>query len=307
MKVAVNPSAVAPVDMSALIRQRLSDYLVLTKPRIAVMVLITVAVGYLIAAGSNARILTLIHTLIGTGLVAGAASAWNMWIERYSDARMRRTENRPLPAGRLNHLEVVVVGTMMAVTGVNYLINALPSPAAALVAAMTFVTYVIIYTPLKQVTTWNTVIGAVPGALPPVIGYCAATGGIDWMGICLFLVLFTWQLPHFMAIAWMYRTEYAKAGHRMLPSFDPTGYRTSRAMIVWCLFLIASTLIPLFLNRFDAIYGIGALLLGIYFLASTIKFTRERTDKQARQVLKASIFYLPGIMAMILLHVFVTG
>jgi protoheme IX farnesyltransferase len=304
MKVAVSP---ATLPAAPAIRQRLADYAELTKPRIAVMVLVTVAAGYLMAAGAGARLTPLIHTLIGTGLVAAAASAWNMWIERDTDARMRRTADRPLPAGRLHHLEVVVFGTALAVTGVNYLYHSLASPAAALVAALTFVTYVAVYTPLKQVTVWNTHIGAIPGALPPVIGWCAATGTLGWDAVVLFLVLLFWQLPHFMAIAWMYRHDYGQAGHRMIPVADPTGAKTSRSMLVWCLVLIAASLLPLVLRPIDWVYLVGALLLGGYFLRSAWRFRSERTERQARQVLKASILYLPGIMGLLLVHALVTG
>ena len=222
MKLAVGPISVPAVPA---LRQRLADYVELTKPRIAVMVLVTVAAGYLAAAGSSARLLPLVHTLIGTGLVAAGASAWNMWIERASDARMRRTADRPLPAGRLHHLEAVIFGTALGVTGVNYLYHALPSPAAALVAALTFLIYVTVYTPLKSITPLNTHVGAIPGALPPVIGWCAATGTISWNAVALFAILLFWQLPHFMAIAWMYRQDYGRAGLKMIPVADPTARR----------------------------------------------------------------------------------
>jgi heme o synthase len=298
MKLAVSPTAPAVPALA----QRLADYVELTKPRIAVMVLVTVAAGYLMAAGTDARLLPLIHTLIGTGLVAGAASAWNMWVERGTDGRMRRTANRPLPAGRLHHIEVVVFGTALGVAGVNYLLHALPSPAAAVVAAITFITYVAIYTPLKTRTVFNTHIGAIPGALPPVIGWCAATGTIGWDAVALFLVLLFWQLPHFMAIAWMYRHDYARAGHRMIPCDDPTGRKTSRSMILWCVVLVAASLLPLARGRTDWVYLVGALALGAFFLRSTLRFRAERSETQARRVLKASILYLPAMMALLLVH-----
>lgn len=299
MKVAVSPTV--PVAVPA-VSQRLADYVELTKPRIAVMVLVTVAAGYLMAAGTDARLVPLLHTLIGTALVAGGASAWNMWVERGSDCRMRRTANRPLPAGRMHPLEAVVFGTALAVTGINYLYHALPSPAAALVATLSFVTYVAVYTPLKTLTVFNTHIGAIPGALPPVIGWCAATGTIGWNAVALFLVLLFWQLPHFMAIAWMYRHDYARAGHRMIPVDDPTGRKTSRAMIAWCLVLVAASLLPLGYDPMDWIYLAGALALGAFFLRSTLRFRADRTERQARQVLKASILYLPAMMALFLVH-----
>jgi heme o synthase len=304
MKVAVG-TAVPSVSAPAL-RQRLSDYVELTKPRIATMVLVTVAAGYLMAAGTSAKLLPLIHTLLGTTLVAGAASAWNMWLERVSDTRMRRTANRPLPAGRLHHLEVVVFGTALAVTGVNYLYHAV-GPMAALVAALTFVTYVAVYTPLKPLTEWNTHIGAIPGALPPVIGAAAATGTVGWDAVVLFAVILFWQLPHFMAIAWMYRKDYGQAGMKMIPVSDPTGAKTSRSMIVWCVVLIAASLLPIVLRPVDWVYLVGALVLGWFFLKCTLKFRTDRSETQARQVLKASILYLPGIMALLLMHGLVTG
>jgi heme o synthase len=304
MKVAVGPTSVAALPA---LRQRLADYVELTKPRIAVMVLITVAAGYLIAAGTNARLLPLIHTLIGTALVASGASAWNMWIERFTDARMRRTANRPLPAGRLGHLEVVCFGTFLGVTGVNYLYHALPTPGAALVAALTFVIYVAVYTPLKPLTEWNTHVGAIPGALPPVIGWCAATGTLGWDAVALFLILLFWQLPHFMSIAWMYRKDYGQAGLKMIPVADPSGAKTSRAMILWCVVLVAASLIPIARRPMDLVYLIGAILLGAFFFRSTLRFRSDRTEQQARQVLKASILYLPGVMGLFLLHAFVTG
>ncbi len=297
------------VPFSALLRQRMADYVALTKPRIAVMVLITVGAGYLMAAGVNAKFATLVHTLIGAGLVAAGASAWNMWMERDTDTRMKRTANRPLPAGRLHHLEVLVFGTFLAVTGVNYLYHAVASPYAAVVAALTFISYVAIYTPLKPVTTWNTVIGAVPGALPPVIGWYAATGEIGLGGVAVFLVIFTWQLPHFMAIAWMYRHEYAKAGHKMLPTVDESGRRTSRAMIVWAVLLILCSLLPVMHapQLADITYAVGAIFCGVLYLLSAVKFSRLRTHHQARQVLKASILYLPAIMALLMMHAYLAG
>jgi heme o synthase len=307
MKVAVQPSPTEIEAMPMALRRRLADYLELTKPRIAVMVLITVAAGYLLAAGSNASAATLIHTLIGTGLVAAGASVWNQYLERRTDSLMRRTANRPLPTGRLMPLEVAVLGTAMAVVGCNYLLHALPTPWAALAAGLTFVSYVLVYTPLKRVTTYNTIIGALPGALPPVIGWLAATSEFHWGAMTAFLVLFFWQLPHFMAIAWMYRVDYAQAGHKMLPTVDPTGRLTSRSMILWCLVLIASSLVPVFVSPIDVLYLVGTVLLGVYFLRSTLKFNRDRTERQARQVLKASIFYLPGMMALLLVHVLVTA
>ncbi len=220
---------------------------------------------------------------------------------------MRRTADRPLPAGRLHHLEAVVFGTAIAVTGVNYLYHALASPAAAFVAALTFFIYVAVYTPLKSITPLNTHIGAIPGALPPIIGWCAATGTISWYAVAMFGILLFWQLPHFMAIAWMYRQDYGRAGLKMIPVGDATGARTSRAMIGWCIVLVAVSLMPAFLRKLDWFYLLGAIGLGWFFLRSAVRFRNERTEGQARQVLKASILYLPGVMGLFLMHVFLTG
>ena len=304
MKLAVSPTNVYSLPA---LRQRLGDYVELTKPKIAVMVLITVASGYIAAAGTGAKLVPLLHTLIGTAMVAAGSSVWNMWIERSTDSRMKRTANRPLPTGRLNHLEAVSLGTALAVIGVNYLFHALPSPAAAFVAAMTFLIYVAVYTPLKPITEFNTHIGAIPGALPPVIGWVAATGTLNWEGVSLFLILLFWQLPHFMAIAWMYRKDYGDAGHKMIPVDDPSGRKTSRAMIVWCVVLVLASLIPAFLVRVDWFYLVGALSLGWYYLRSTLRFRADRTEKQARQVLRVSILYLPGMMGLFLVHSLLTG
>ena len=304
MKLAVSPPT---IDSAPAIRQRLADYLVLTKPRIATMVLVTVAAGYLAAAGASASFVPLLHTLIGTALVAAGASAWNMWMERASDSRMRRTANRPLPTGRLHHLEAVVFGTALAVTGVNYLLHALASPLPALIAAITFLSYVVIYTPLKSLTPLNTHIGAIPGALPPLIGWTAATGTVGWGGVALFLIILFWQLPHFMAIAWMYRNDYGRAGLKMIPVNDPSGAKTSRAMIGWCIVLIVASLLPVVVGKLDWIYLIGALALGWYFLRGTLRFREDRSERQAKQVLKTSILYLPGIMGLFLMNALFTG
>lgn len=304
------PTLTTPeVPFPVLLRQRMVDYVALTKPRIAVMVLITVGAGFLMAAGVGVKFPALLHTLIGAGLVASGASAWNMWIERDTDTRMKRTANRPLPAGRLHHIEVVIFGTALAVTGVNYLYHAVPTPYAAITAAVTFISYVAIYTPLKPRTTWNTVIGAIPGALPPVIGWFAAKGELGLGGIALFFVLFTWQIPHFMSIAWMYRQEYAKAGHQMIPVVDESGERTSRVMIVWTVLMIAASLLPLAKQPelADVPYACGAIFSGILFMSSTLNFKKDRSHQQAKNVLKASILYLPAMMALMMMHAFLIG
>jgi protoheme IX farnesyltransferase len=296
----------APAVSPAAAPTRLADYLELTRPRIAVMALFTVAVGVLLAAGRDLQPAVLFHTLLGTALVAAGASALNQWLERHSDALMRRTENRPLPAGRLQPMEVVAFGGLLGAGGVAYLALALPHPAAAVVAAVTFLSYVAVYTPLKALTPLNTLIGAVPGALPPVIGWCAARGTLTFDAVALFLIVFLWQVPHFLAIAWIYRADYGRAGLKMLPVVDRTGDRTAWNMTVFCLALIPVSLGPVLSGSAGWVYLAGAVPLGLAFLASARRFARQRTDRQARRVLRASLVYLPGLLAFLLLDVGLT-
>lgn len=295
MKTAVLEAAVP------LSRSRAADYLELTKPRIAVLVLFTVAIGALLASPAFPDIMLVVNTLFGTALVASGASALNQWLERDSDAHMRRTENRPLPAGRLQPIEVVVFGFVLGIAGVLYLALALPTPLAAGVAAFTFFSYVFLYTPLKRKTTLNTLVGAIPGAMPPVIGWTAVRGSMSPEAISLFTILFLWQVPHFLAIAWMYRDEYARAGLQMLPTVDPHGIVTGRQMVTYCLALIPVSLMPAALGYAGPVYLLGALILGIGFLMSSLKFNRSHATGSARSVLRASLIYLPALLALLLL------
>jgi protoheme IX farnesyltransferase len=292
MKTAVSVCEEAP----PLARPRAADYVELTKPRVAVLVLFTVAAGVLLAAGRDVNWLVLLHTVVGTAIVAAGASALNQLLERHSDARMQRTENRPLPAGRLQPLEVAVFGALLGVGGVAYLGLLLPAPWAALVAALTFLGYVFVYTPLKPVTPLNTLIGAVPGAMPPLIGWVAVRGTLDGEAVALFLILFLWQVPHFLAIAWIYREDYARAGLKMLPVVDPRGETTAVRMMTYCLTLIPASLLPVMLGRAHAVYLVGAVALGLLFLWSAVRFRRGCTLTAARRVLKMSLIYLPGLL-----------
>ena len=290
-------SAALPVT-----RTRAADYLELTKPRIAVLVLFTVAAGGWLAGLHEGDGVLLLHTVIATALVAGGASALNQLMERNSDALMSRTENRPLPAGRLHPLEVFVFGMALGIGGLAYMAIAVRQPLTVLITAITFVSYVGLYTPLKRVTTLNTLIGAVPGALPPVIGWTALRGSLGMEAVVIFLILFLWQLPHFLAIAWIYRTDYARAGLRMLPVLDPSGNLTSRKMVGFCLALVVVSLAPVLFIHAGMLYLLGASLLGALFLASTIAFARDASIPQARLVLRASLIYLPLLLALLLLE-----
>jgi protoheme IX farnesyltransferase len=290
-----------PPTSLVLPRTRFADYLELTKPRIAVLVLFTVATGAMLAGGGAVHLPALLHTLFGTALVAAGASALNQLLERQSDALMRRTENRPLPAGRLHPLEVFVFGCGLGLAGAAYLAVTLQRPLAAGVAAITFLSYVWIYTPLKRRTPLNTLVGAVPGALPPVIGWTAVRGSLDPEVMALFFIIFLWQVPHFLAIAWIYRDDYARARLRMLPVMDRDGTRTGRHMLTYCLALLPASLAPTLFGGAGAVYLTGAILLGLGFLASAVGFARARSNSQARRVLRASLVYLPALLALLVL------
>jgi protoheme IX farnesyltransferase len=295
----IAPAGVATAAL-ALPRSRVADYVELTKPRVAVLVLFTVAAGAWLAGRAELDLLLLAHTVTATALVAAGASALNQLLERHSDARMRRTENRPLPTGRLQPLEVLLFGLGLGAAGLAYLGLATRQPLAVLVAAVTFVLYAFVYTPLKRVSTLNTLVGAVPGALPPVIGWTAVRGTLAPEAGVLFAVLFLWQVPHFLAIAWIYREEYARAGLCMLPVADPDGKITGRQMVLYCLALVLVSLLPVLNGQAGPVYLAGALLLGAVFLRHTVGFLREVSDAQARRVLRASLLYLPLLLALLL-------
>ncbi len=290
-------------ETASAIRPRLADFVELTKPKIAVMALITVGVGYLLGASpATFRFDLLLHTLVGAGVVAAGGSALNHWMERRADAKMWRTANRPLPAGRITQEEVLGFGWTLGVGGVIYLLAALPTAGAAIAAGATFVLYVGVYTPLKGLTSWNTVVGAIPGALPPVIGWVAARGSLDAGGLALFAILFVWQLPHFYSIAWLHREDYARGGMVMLPILDgKEGRLTGRATVATCLLLLVVTAAPFAVGLAGWVYLVGAMPLGVWFLARSVRFAMSPTNSTARTVLRGSLVYLCGVMALLVL------
>ncbi len=236
----------------------------------------------------------LIHTLIGTGLIASGTAALNQWYEREGDVLMRRTSGRPLPSGKLTAPRALWFGIGLAVIGFAELavwVNLL----SALLGAFTLGSYLFIYTPLKTRSHLSTVIGAVPGAMPPLLGYAAAHGSLTPEAWTLFAILFIWQFPHFLAIAWMYREDYARAGIRMLPVVEPDGMSTGRQIILYASTLIPVSLFPVLLGMTGKIYLVGALLLGGWFLYTGVRVAFDLTNGRARQVLFASIIYLPVI------------
>jgi len=295
------PLSVSDVPVRNLVdlRQRCADYLELTKPKIAAMALVTVAVGYWLGAALPFQWNGLLHTMIGAAVVAAGGSVLNHWLEREADARMRRTANRPIVAGRVHPTEAVVFGVTLCLLGVLYLLYSLPNPAAAIAAAATCILYVAVYTPMKRLTAWNTVVGAIPGALPPLIGWCGATGGLAAQGWALFAILFVWQLPHFFSIAFMHRDDYARGGMKMLPVVERAdGYWTGQATLWTSVLLIGVTALPFFLNAAGWVYLVGSLPVAVWFTLRCIRFSKNRTATTARTVLRGSLVYLLAVMVL---------
>jgi protoheme IX farnesyltransferase len=292
-------SSAAP-SVFGLLRARLADYCALGKLRIAAMVLLVTAAGFCMAGPGPADLGLLLHTLLGTGLVAFSANALNQWLERDLDARMERTRDRPIPAGRISPHEALALGAATALFGLGHLalaVNAL----SAIVAALTIGLYLLAYTPAKRWTVYNTWIGAVPGALPPVIGGAAAAGTVTGPVWLLFAILFVWQLPHFFAIAWMYRADYAAGGYRMLSVVDPTGAATARQTVATTVVLLLVGLAPAALGYVRPAAAIGAAALGLALLAVSLRMALRLTDAHARWMLLASVIHLPALMALMLL------
>jgi heme o synthase len=290
----------------SIVHSRAADYFQLARPRLALLVLITVGAGWLLAAGGQSDWLPLAHALIGTALLFAGASALNQLLERNRDGLMPRTASRPLPAGRLQPVEVLALGVILSVGGLVYL-HAFCRPLAAGLGAFALFTYVLVYTPLKERTPLSTLVGAVPGAIPPLIGWAAARGSLDSRALALFLIVFLWQIPHFLAIAWIYRDQYVRAGFRVLPVLDPQGVQTGKQMIRYILALIFASLMPCVLGIGGWLSGIGALILGAAFLYTACVFSRTGTTDRARQVLKMSLLFLPSLFLLLALDVVLKG
>ena len=280
-------------------RQLAADFVALTKPRVVLMVLVTTLMGYDVALTGPADYLRMIHLLIGSLLAAGGTLALNQYRERDLDARMDRTRARPLPAGRLQPLEAWLFGVALTLVGTAYL-AALVNPLAALVTLATTILYLFAYTPLKRRTPLCTLVGAVAGALPPVAGWAAARGDVAPGAWVLFAILFLWQLPHTLAIARLYRDDYARAGVRVLPVVDPDGASTERQVVLSCVALVTVSLLPAVAGWTGPIYLAGALVLGLAFSAVGVEQALVPSPRAARHVLLASLIYLPlllGLMA----------
>jgi protoheme IX farnesyltransferase len=273
----------------------LRDYLELTKPRITLLILICTAVGYWFGCGTSIHGVILAHALLGTALLASGTSALNQWYEVDSDAKMGRTRLRPLPAGRIKRKNGLAFGLLLSAAGFADLWYGTNLLTAAL-GLFTLLSYLLLYTPLKQRSSACTTVGAIPGAMPPLIGYAAAGHGIDINALALFLILFIWQFPHFDAIAWMYRDDYARGGIRMLPVIDPDGESTARRIMVCSLLLIPISLVPLFLGMTGALYAAAAIAAGLGVLYFAARLGHERTSLRARALLLATVFYLPVLL-----------
>jgi heme o synthase len=274
------------------IGQFVNDYIALTKPRITWLILMSTGVGYFFGARNGWHWLTLLHTIVGTGLIASGTAALNQWYEREADAKMKRTQARPLPSGRLTANRALVFAIVISLAGFAELffrVNAL----TGWLGLFTLLSYLFVYTPLKQRSPHSTTIGAIPGAMPPLIGFAAASGTLTWDAWILFAILFFWQFPHFYAIAWMYREDYERAGIRMLPVVEPDGESTARRILLYSLILIPISLVPKFLSMTGNLYLAGAIALGLLFLYAGVRVSFDRTRQQARRVLLASVVYLP--------------
>ncbi|HUP02314.1 MAG TPA: heme o synthase [Gemmatimonadota bacterium] len=290
--------AAAPAPVHAPIHP-LSDYLVLTKARITALVLVTAAAGFCLASPEGIDLGRLAALLVGTALASGGAAALNQVFEREADGRMARTWSRPLPAGRITPRQGLVVGVGLAAGGVVWLALRIDLLTAGL-ALLTIGLYLAVYTPLKRRTPLNTLVGAVPGAIPPMMGWTAATGGLAPGAWVLFGILFLWQLPHFLAIAWLFREDYARGGFPMLPVVDPDGGSTGRQVALYLVALIPVSLAPTFLGLTGPVYFFGALALGLVFLGFGIAMALGRGRRGARRLLLASVTYLPILMLLLL-------
>jgi heme o synthase len=271
---------------------RTSDFVSLAKPRLNLLVVASTVVGYVMAGGDTHDFLRLLYLTAGTGLVAGGASAFNQVVERRTDALMQRTRLRPMPDGRIPVRDAVLFAWVLSTTGLGMLAFG-ANPLSAAVALVTVATYARIYTPLKRTSSFSTVIGAIPGALPPVIGWAAAQDALGRGAWVLFGIVFLWQLPHFLAIAWMYREDYARAGFPMLPVIEPDGRSTGRQAVIYALALLPLTLAPTLVGMTGAVYFAGALLLTLLFVGLTLRFNATRTIRDARRLFFGSILYLP--------------
>lgn len=278
----------------------LRDWLQLSKARIVLMILLTTAAGFLLASQWPPDVLLLAHTLIATALVAAGTNALNQYIERDLDSRMERTRSRPLPAGRMSGRTALSVSAAAALVGAVWL-AVFANVLASALAVVTLLTYLFLYTPLKRVTTWSTLVGSVPGAIPPLIGWAAVRGSLDAVALSAFAIVFFWQMPHFFAIGWLYREDYARAGFSILSVRDSSGLRSGRQSVVYALLLAGAGLLPWILEASGTAYLIGSTLAAAAMLIASVLFALSRTRNRARLLFVTSIVYLPIVMSLLVL------
>src|SRR6266478_1560890 len=276
------------------------DLVELVKARLTLLVLLTTAVGFYLGAEGPINFVALLHTVFGTAAAAAGAAALNQWWEYNLDALMERTRSRPVPAGRMRPRDAVILGSALSIFGVAYLAFVCNALSAAL-AAITIIIYIFAYTPLKRVSTFNTALGAVPGALPPMIGWAAARGTLNAGAWMLFAILFFWQLPHFFAIAWMYRDDYARAGFQMISKDDHGGERSASQSVFFSILLLVIAGIPAFMAMTSQVYLVVGLVLGGAFIAVAMRFLRKPTPSAARLLFITSVIYLPLLLSALVL------
>jgi protoheme IX farnesyltransferase len=286
--------------IAATLGSRVWAYIVLTKPDVTFLVVITALAGYLAGARGAASPLGVFHAVFGTMLLACGTAALNQFLEREDDARMRRTSRRPLPMGVLLPGEAMAFGGTLVIAGAAYLLAASGALAAAIGLA-TSLSYLALYTPLKKRTTWATLVGAFPGAAPPLIGWAAARGTLDAGAWALFAVLFLWQFPHFYSIGWMYREDYSRAGIKMLPTVDPAGTATFRQIVGCAAALVPVSLLPAVLREAGLTYFFGALVLGMGLVQVGVWAAAQRNNFRARWLMHATVAYLPALLGLMLL------
>ncbi len=284
------------MSSEALAFPRPADWVELTKPRITLLVTLTTAAGFALASERPLDLPKFAATLVGTALVAAGSSAWNQYVERETDQLMRRTASRPLPGGRMIAEHALAFGGLLSVSGLLVL-WLLVNPLTAAIGLATLFAYVAVYTPMKRRSSLATLIGAIPGAAPPVMGWTGASGALDLGGWLLFAILFLWQLPHFLSIAWLYRDDYRRAGMPLLTVTDPDGRRTGRQAVLYALTLVPVSILPSAVGITGAVHLAGALLFGLAFLASAVLFAREQSVPTARRLLLTSVCYLPAVFS----------
>jgi len=294
----LNPAAVALERLT--IRERVAAYVELTKPRITFLIVLTAAAGFALASSARIDYIGMLRAMLGIALLSSGIATINQYMERDLDALMRRTVNRPLPSGKLLPWEALAFGVSLIVLAELYL-AVLVNPLTALIGLTVIAGYLFAYTPLKTRTSLSTMVGAFPGAVPPLIGWAAARGTIGLEAWVLFAILFLWQFPHFLAIAWMYREDYSRAGILMLPVVEPDGRVTAQQIVVYTILLLPVSLLPTALGISGKVYLYGAVVLGLLFLYSSVRAAFSKSRQEARRLLLASVIYLPLLFILMVL------